>query len=698
MGLPSPKAPRPQGELPAGISTEFARAPSTSGGGAPERPTSVEAQPSIKPAWSSSEPLPGPVKAEGPTTTRLQPADPIAPDLAMEVPATEETGSGSFSATTLPEGIENVIWPQRWSSSAANYFDRGGQYYDAYRHAFDALDPTERFALRQWTHVDGTEHSYVDYVDGQAKEDTNQYTEQNYDLNAYLRGGAFDPQLEQSSDVLHNALAKLPELPEPTHMLRVSDVDAHYAEKFKPGEYVTNGRLFMSGSAKNDYAVKSVEQGYAAEGRTGGMAIYDIEAKTARPMLAGITTLAPHEAELVALPNSVYRVEAAFGYTMDTESSQALPMTAMQLKEVTVTEPTRARNIHTGEPVTIGPEEQQPPPLFSEFYDSDVSSSPASEADVSPETSSMDTGSATGSPSSEPVAEHPATPETEPASGPATSQAAAPQALPSTQHPEGIQKLEWLKQWTSPGDRYINEDREYLVSYQNAFDTLSPQERYAIRDWTQVEGQPEYIDIVDGKPVVDTTEYEGTNDDLNWYLDGDDYDSEMELANSNLRNALKKLPPPPEEVPLLRASDVDKDYGSRLKPGDYVTNGRRFMSVSSNRGYAETAFKEGHAARHESEGLALYEFRSRTAVPTVPNVTTLAPHEAEWLHSPHTLFKVKEVVNFQMDTETAAGQPTTVIHLDEVDLAGPTKVKNIHTGVVTYLTPEDQRPVPSPTR
>ncbi len=224
--------------------------------------------------------------------------------------------------------------------------------------------------------MDGTEDTYVDYVDGQAVADTNTYNELNYDLNEYLRGGRFEPGFEQASALLHNALSRLPELPENVPLLRVADVDASYGNRFKVGDYMTNGRLFMSASSKNDYAVKSVEQGYAAEGQTGGMAIYEIHAKTARPMLPGITTLAGHEAESVALPNTVYRLEAIINSTRDTQSAKALPITAMRLIEVPVTESMIVKNIHTGEAVAIGPEEQRRPPPLPAAGDASPGSSP----------------------------------------------------------------------------------------------------------------------------------------------------------------------------------------------------------------------------------------------------------------------------------------------------------------------------------
>lgn len=315
--------------------------------------------PAKRPGLAATESM-GPLEQPPRPSTSTGPT-PARP--AVEAPASAGPAPSTSTASSLPEGMGKVMWPERWSSKGADYFDRGGQYQDTYRYAFDAQTPAERFALRNWTHVDGTEERYVDYVDGQAVTDTNVYVEENYALNSYLRGGAFDPRYEQASDVLHNALSKLPEIPEKVPLLRVADVDANYGDRFKVGDYVTNGRLFMSASSKNDYAVTSFQQGYAAEGRTGGMAIYEINAKTARPMLEGITTHAGHEAESVALPNTVYRVEALVNFTRDTQSSTGLPVTAMRLEEVTVSAPMIVKNIHTGEPVTIGPEEQQPPPL-----------------------------------------------------------------------------------------------------------------------------------------------------------------------------------------------------------------------------------------------------------------------------------------------------------------------------------------------
>jgi hypothetical protein len=116
------------------------------------------------------------------------------------------------------------------------------------------------------------------------------------------------------------------------------------------------------------------------------------------------------------------------------------------------------------------------------------------------------------------------------------------------------------------------------------------------------------------------------------------------------------------------------------------------MSVSSRKNYTENALEEGHASRHDSEALAVYEFRSKTAVPTVPGVSTLAAGEAEWVFSPNTVFQVRDVVNFTINNEARTGQPLTVIRLNEVEASESMRVKNIHTGMESKTSREEPRP------
>jgi len=292
----------------------------------------------------------------------------IAP---TESPAGEPAGpappaESTYSESTLPENVKRLAWPEYWSSPAQEFSNNRGAYRYSYERAFDNLSREERYTIRDWTHVEGSSEVYVDNVDGQQVADTNAYTGMNYALNSYLRGKGFDPNIEIASDRLHNALSKLPKPPGQMQLLRVSDVEPGYADKFQVGDYVTNGRPFMSASSDNAYAVTSFQQGYAAEGQTGGMAIYEIQSKSATPMLQGKTTLAEHESEWIFTPNTIFQVEGKNTFVRSTESDPSLTVTALRLNEVTVTQPLTAKNIHTGEPVRIGPEEQLPPPLTSD--------------------------------------------------------------------------------------------------------------------------------------------------------------------------------------------------------------------------------------------------------------------------------------------------------------------------------------------
>ena len=284
--------------------------------------------------------------------------------------AAERSGQREASAGPSRE-MAAVLSPQQWSSPADRFVspqrgDEVGAYRDRYQQAFSGLTAEERYAVRDWTYAGGT-GMYVDNIRGKPVLDTNEYAGTNYDLNSYLRGDMgrrTNPYYEAASSRLHNALSKLPQVPmDNAPLLRVADVGRDYASKFTVGDHVTNGRPFMSASSNNRYAAESLQQGYAAEGRTGGMAIYELNSKSAVPTLPGITTQAAHEAEWLFQPNSVFKVTEMGGTRAATQADPNLSVTGMRMDEVNVTQPISAKGLHTGRPTTIRPEDQRPPPL-----------------------------------------------------------------------------------------------------------------------------------------------------------------------------------------------------------------------------------------------------------------------------------------------------------------------------------------------
>jgi len=363
----SPMRPvRPQSAPPPGATAPAARtAPGAqAAAGAAKRPGSPEAFPPAKrPSVPAAERQSGPAETLSSSTSRQPSAQPTGPSVAAEVARSSAVSSGAPAATMLPEGMANLIKPEQWSSPGQNFVMGRGQYETAYREAFNGLSPDERFALRNWTYVEGTSEIYVDHVNGQAVPDTHTYYGNNFALNEYLRGGTYSEDMEQANTLLHNALSKLPAPPGEVPLLRVSDVYPGYAEDFHQGDLVTNQRLFMSASSTNQYATESFQQGYASSGQTGAMAIYEIKSVTARPTLEGISTMAGHEAEWLFQPNTVFSVEKIAKFNIDSDSQKNLPVVAMTLKEVPVMETVDAKNIHSGVRVRIGQAEQRPPPL-----------------------------------------------------------------------------------------------------------------------------------------------------------------------------------------------------------------------------------------------------------------------------------------------------------------------------------------------
>ncbi|HVJ39503.1 MAG TPA: hypothetical protein VM687_17085 [Stenotrophomonas sp.] len=368
VGGTPPRSPTPP---PAGGTPPRSPTPPP-GGQAPAPPTRPGTPPVLKPpaepALPSGETGEGTVK---PTDSPEGPSAPKQPRLEAAPPAEGKPSTSGEVSKTGPqappveavESMKDLIWPENWSSPAHRFVDRGGAFRDSYEQSFRALSEQERYAVRDWTHVEGSDETYRDPVDGHFLSDTNEYEGINYELNNYLRNPEpYDPEMEARSDELHNALAKLARPGEPVKLLRVADVGPGYADKFAVGDLVTNGRPFMSASSEKGYAEQTFKQGYAAEGRTGGLAIYEIQAKSATPMLEGITTLAGHEGEWIFTPNTVFEVTEKFTFTKKTESNPSLEVTAIRLKEVTPSKTEEVKNIHTSATLRIGPEEQKPPP------------------------------------------------------------------------------------------------------------------------------------------------------------------------------------------------------------------------------------------------------------------------------------------------------------------------------------------------
>lgn len=262
------------------------------------------------------------------------------------------------------------------------------------------------------------------------------------------------------------------------------------------------------------------------------------------------------------------------------------------------------------------------------------------------------------------------------------------------------------EQWSSPGEAFTQEAPEdpdaqiYRTSYENAFRQLTPVERYVLRDWTHVEGvEGRYVDEIGGRQVNDDSEYQGINYELNAYLRNSaaSPDPLLEGTAARLHNALSKLPNVPmDRLPLLRVSDVPADYASHIAQGDLVTNGRSFMSASSDRGYAAESLEQGYAAEGRTGAMAIYEFQANSAVPTLPGITTLAGHEAEWLFMPNRVFKVEEVATTRINTQSAADLPLIGVRLTETSVLEPTVAANLHTAEPTWISAADRRPPPLP--
>lgn len=102
----------------------------------------------------------------------------------------------------------------------------------------------------------------------------------------------------------------------------------------------------MSASSENEYANGTLRDEDRGSGPNHPFALYDIEARSATPFIKSITTLPDAESEWLFRPNSIFRVEEMA--TAVPNDAEGTPRIGMRLVEVPFTEPSYAKNIHSG--------------------------------------------------------------------------------------------------------------------------------------------------------------------------------------------------------------------------------------------------------------------------------------------------------------------------------------------------------------
>ncbi|MFL9907378.1 hypothetical protein [Paraburkholderia sp. RL17-337-BIB-A] len=249
--------------------------------------------------------------------------------------------------------------------------------------------------------------------------------------------------------------------------------------------------------------------------------------------------------------------------------------------------------------------------------------------------------------------------------------------------------------WHSAANDWLK-NLNFTTLYRGAFDHLPSDQQHALRDWT-------YLDDVSDTYSTDST-YDDINFQLNQQLRDRSHESDTATRAQALQTALSSLPKPPGDTHLIRFAKVPANYEGTLKVGDYVTNSPAFMSAASENEYAKAAVADNDYVGRYGGALALYDIQSKSATPFINRVTTLAPHETEWIFQPNTVFRVDEVATAKSPDGTHASR--IGIRLTEVPITEATFAKNIHTGeqelvyppgmtpVYTTLPPRPQQPQP----
>ncbi|APR36011.1 hypothetical protein BTO02_11935 [Paraburkholderia sp. SOS3] len=273
--------------------------------------------------------------------------------------------AGPSSSPPMSQELKTALQAEDWRSPANAYLDDPA-YRQRYQAAFDNLSADQKTALRRWTALDERASS-ENGNDSDSGSDSNHSSDTdsdsigsrstaglNFDLNHDLRAGDPSAAMIKARDDLAGALERLPApATQDVRLLRVADVPADYASRFKPGDLVTD-KGFMAASSDRQYALDSI----ADDGAVGGseqpaMAFYAIQSRSAKPFIAGIDTDASNESEWLMRPGTVFRVdEIATLVPADTELK---PRIGLRLTEVPVTAPIDAKDIYTGQAVHVSP-------------------------------------------------------------------------------------------------------------------------------------------------------------------------------------------------------------------------------------------------------------------------------------------------------------------------------------------------------
>ncbi|MCP2067443.1 RHS repeat domain-containing protein [Pseudomonas laurylsulfatiphila] len=218
-----------------------------------------------------------------------------------------------------------------------------------------------------------------------------------------------------------------------------------------------------------------------------------------------------------------------------------------------------------------------------------------------------------------------------------------------------------------------------MTEYVNRFDSLSRNEKVAIRGWSATGNAFEYHDRVDSDDYPDPINYE-----INQFLaENKPLDKYLMKAYKNLQSGIPKLTV--DKAVLLRTDEYsymeDMPWGKIINKGDIVTNGALLMAVSESNLYARKL--TDRPEKETTITLAHFLIKDAEAAPLVYGIASPVLEEYERLVAPHAFFEVEEIayaekIDNHGITDDSFMKRVGVVLKQLPGHSGP--AKNIHTG------------------
>ncbi|WP_447890916.1 RHS repeat-associated core domain-containing protein [Pseudomonas hormoni] len=219
-----------------------------------------------------------------------------------------------------------------------------------------------------------------------------------------------------------------------------------------------------------------------------------------------------------------------------------------------------------------------------------------------------------------------------------------------------------------------------MSEYVKRFDSLSWEEKVAVRGWSGTGDAFEYHDRVNSDGLPDPINYE-INQQLASQTPLDDW---LMTAYTDLQSAIPKLTM--DKAVLLRTdeySDTENmPWGRAIKRGDVVTNGALLMAVSESNLYARKLTDSPE--KETTDTLAHFLIKGAVAAPLVYGIASPVREEYERLIAPHSYFEVEEIafaqkiVNGGVEGKSFMNRVGVVLK-QLSNYSG--RAKNIHTGL-----------------